>query len=437
MKKRNLLIALIALITVISIISAIGADYLDNTDVLKEDAKVADNLSIACAVSDKAVTDTVSDYSSTSESSDEKSSYFTSSNKASAESTSKSGADKLLKAESVYKRSAVSSKASSSVSEVTQKNRRTVLGFATKYYSTDKSSYNSIKKNSNTLDEVVTFSYVADKNGNLTGEAPLDQLSLAKVSGIKTYALVHNYSGSNFDKQKIKALLQSDSARRNLANNLLNVIAKNGYDGVNIDFENIDYRDRQYYSLLIKELKDVLSSKDYRLTVSIPAKTVDNPNNSWNGAFDYKVIGAYADEVLLMTYDEHGTWGAQGPIASIGWVEKCIEYAVTSIPKNKILLGLAAYGYEWSQDGNRALSLNAVNNLISRYGGNTAFDSISKSPEYVYYADGVKHTIWFENAKSISYKLKLVDKYDLRGIGIWRLGLEDSKYFDAIKDWIR
>lgn len=38
---------------------------------------------------------------------------------------------------------------------------------------------------------------------------------------------------------------------------------------------------------------------------------------------------------------------------------------------------------------------------------------------------------------SIQYKLDLVNSYDLGGIGIWRLGLENPDYWNVIKAKIR
>ena len=46
---------------------------------------------------------------------------------------------------------------------------------------------------------------------------------------------------------------------------------------------------------------------------------------------------------LFMTYDEHYPGGTAGPIASISWVENVVKYAITVIPREKIMLGVAAY----------------------------------------------------------------------------------------------
>jgi spore germination protein YaaH len=136
---------------------------------------------------------------------------------------------------------------------------------------------------------------------------------------------------------------------------------------------------------------------------------------------------------MIMTYDEHGTWTSAGPVASIGWVTNVVNYARTVIPADKLLLGLAAYGYDWSGAGNKALSLNQINSLVSTYGGSVQWDTTSQSPYYQYTdGNGIQHTIWFENYNSIGYKCDLVNQNNLLGVGIWRLGLEDPAYWGTI-----
>jgi spore germination protein YaaH len=134
-----------------------------------------------------------------------------------------------------------------------------------------------------------------------------------------------------------------------------------------------------------------------------------------------------------MSYDEHGSWSSPGPVASIGWVTNVVNYAKTVIPTNKILLGLAAYGYEWSSAGNKALSLSQIYSRVSTYGGVVQWDTTSHSPYYIYTdTNGIQHTIWFENGDSIAYKCDLVNQNNLLGVGIWRLGLENSAYWNTI-----
>ncbi|HGG0415884.1 chitinase [Clostridium botulinum] len=307
---------------------------------------------------------------------------------------------------------------------------KTVLGFATYYYSGDSSSYNSMANNSTVINEIATATYTTDGLGNITGSIPTNQINYANSNGIKTYAMI----GNNFDGNIAKTLLENPTNRQNLINNILTQLKANSYKGVNVDIEGIFYYDRSYYTTFLKELYSTLKPQGFTVTVSIPAKTYDSPTNTWSGAFDYVAIGNYVDQVALMTYDEHYPGGTPGPVASIAWVQNVVNYAVTVIPKEKILLGTAAYGYDWSVNGTKAYGINGIYNLASTYGAQIQWDSVSKCPYFKYTdVNGIQHEVWFENGASLNYKLDIVNNSGVAGIAIWRLGLENTDYWTSIK----
>ncbi|HEY5560813.1 MAG TPA: glycosyl hydrolase family 18 protein [Clostridiaceae bacterium] len=305
-----------------------------------------------------------------------------------------------------------------------------IFGFATYHYPGDKSSYNSIITNAGMINDIATETYVTNGVGKLAGVAPYIQVSYANSKVIKTYAMITN----NFDGKIAKELLESSINRQNLINDSLNKLKENGYEGVNIDLEGVFYYDREYLNTFIKEIYIALHSKGYTVTLSIPGKTYDNYKDGWSGAFDYSVLGANCDKVVIMTYDEHYSGGSPGPIASIGWVNNVVNYAITLIPKSKLLLGTAAYGYDWSVLGTKALKIEAAQSLAASLGVSIQWDDKAKSSYYTYKdLDNISHTVWFEDGRSLSYKLDLVNNKDLLGIAIWRLGTENKDYWTSIK----
>lgn len=308
--------------------------------------------------------------------------------------------------------------------------KKMVLGYTTYYYSGDTSSYNSMASNTSTIDEIATDTYTADSVGNISGLIPTNQITYANNNGIKAFAMITN----NFDGAIAKSLLESSQNRTNLINNIVNALKLNGYKGVNIDLEGVYYYDRSYLTTFMNELYTALHPQGFYVTMAVPAKTSDSPTASWSGAYDYAALPNYSDQIVLMTYDEHYPGGTPGAIASIGWVENVIKYAVTVIPREKILLGTAAYGYDWTSSSTKAYGIAGIFNLALTTGSTIQWDSVSQSP-YFNYTDstGVSHSVWFENAQSLNYKLDLVNSYNLSGIAIWRLGLENADYWTSIK----
>jgi spore germination protein YaaH len=309
-------------------------------------------------------------------------------------------------------------------------NQKQVIGFTTYYYSGDKSSYNSMVNNTSLLNTVITHTYITDGLGNISGLVPNEQINYANNNGIVPIAMVSN----NFSGDIAKQVLENAQNRQALINNISNALKLNGYKGVNIDLEGVYYYDRGYLSTFMNELYTALKPQGYIIGISVPAKTYDSLTNSWTGAYDYAELSKYVDQFILMTYDEHYPGGTPGAIASIGWVQKVIDYTITVVPKEKIFLGLAAYGYDWSSNGTKAYSINGIYNIANSNNATILWDDVSKSP-YFNYTDvnGESHSVWFENDKSIAYKLDLVNSYNLSGVAIWRLGLENTDYMNMIK----
>lgn len=308
--------------------------------------------------------------------------------------------------------------------------KKIVFGYTTYYYSGDASSYNSMTSNASSLNEIATNTYTTDAYGNISGMIPTNQITYANSKNIKTLAMITN----NFDGNIAKALLESSINRQALIKNILSALKSNNYKGVNVDLEGLYYYDRSYLTTFMRELYTSLHSQGFYVTMAVPAKTTDGPTLPWSGAYDYASLAQYTDQVVLMTYDEHYPGGKPGAIASIGWVENVIKYAITVIPKTKLLLGTADYGYDWSSKGTKAYGISAIYNLASTYGATIKWDSVSQSA-YFSYSDSAKilHTVWLENAESLRFKLNLVNSYNLSGIAIWRLGLEDASYWTSIK----
>lgn len=313
---------------------------------------------------------------------------------------------------------------------VTTSSPKKILGFTTYYYSGDTSSYNSMQSNASAIDEIATQTYTTDSTGVITGLIPSNQLTYANNNGIISLAMLQN----NFDGNIAKSVLENPTNRQALINNITTALKTNGYKGINVDLEGVFYYDRSYYTTFVKELYNTLKPLGYIITLAVPAKTSDSPSDGWSGAYDYAALSSYSDQVVLMTYDEHYPGGTPGAVASIGWVENVVKYAVTVIPKDKIILGTAAYGYDWNNGTTKAYSINGMNNLAAANNSTILWDSISKTPYFNFNdASGISHSCWFENAQSVNYKLDLVNNYGLAGIGIWRLGLENSDYWTSIK----
>lgn len=307
-----------------------------------------------------------------------------------------------------------------------------VLGYFPEYYDGDNLAWNSLQRNYPYLTAIAPFSFGVRSNGTLSGKHFADAADFARQQNKQNLVLIHNLDDFNTAGSLAHTVL-ADQIRGKLVKNIVDLVKKYGYDGVNIDFEFVYPEDRERYTSFIRELKAQMPENKLT-TVSIPAKTWDDPNNGWSGGYDYKAIGQQADLVAIMAYDEHWFGGSPGPIASIGWVKQVIQYAAALIPQQKILLGIATYGYDWASTGNKALDIPGAYRKAWQYGVKIQWHDTYAAPYYTYTAGKVPHTVWFENATSIGTKLDLVKTYGLGGIAMWRLGFEDSDTWKVIRE---
>src|SRR5699024_2260439 len=99
-----------------------------------------------------------------------------------------------------------------------------------------------------------------------------------------------------------------------------------------------------------------------------------------------------------------------------------VDYALTEIPAEKILLGQNLYGYDWTlpyePGGEQAQAFSQQRAIRIAQVANVAieFGSTVQAPFLTYYdTDGVEHEVWFEDARAIQAKFDLIKELDLLG----------------------
>lgn len=295
-------------------------------------------------------------------------------------------------------------------------------------------SHPSLATNFAQMSGVIPWAFSLDAKGNVIGQMEAatlaNTLEFAGNRQLKTLALISNYDKTteSFNGALAHELLCSAANRRRAVESVYKTAVNWGINGVNIDFEHVYPSDREYFSQFLRELSSRLRPAGIMLTAAIPAKTHDDPSLSWSGAFDYKAIGQAADRIMLMAYDQHYAGGVPGPIASISWVDRVLQFAVSQIPREKLVLGVAGYGYSWKAAGKAGSVTYQKAIELAAKGSGVRWDATHKAPFASY--DGQE--MWFENAASISHKLDLVNRYNIKGIALWRLGQEDPQMWQVV-----
>lgn len=312
-----------------------------------------------------------------------------------------------------------------------------LVGFYAEWWGTDTSSFNSLKNNIDMIKTIAPFWATLDGEGIIHDRGGNDHASVVKVAhqnNVSVLLMVNNAKQEQHSRSPLHTVLTNPSLRAKAIANIETYIKKYNLDGINIDFEMVDAEDRDYLSAFMQELSARLKPQGYIISIDVFPK--QDESNDVSVAYDYEQLAKYADKIMLMTYDNHGTWSDAGPIADIRWVESNLKYALKFIPKSKLYVGIAGYGYDWSSKGVESLEYGPIMKLAKDYNRPILWDEPSKSPHFSYTSsDGTFHEVWYENSESLRYKLDLVNKYDIAGAALWKLGEEDPNYWQVFKKY--
>jgi len=73
--------------------------------------------------------------------------------------------------------------------------------------------------------------------------------------------------------------------------------------------------------------------------------------------------------------------------------------------------------------------------LAAKYGVAIQYDPKVQAPFFYYYDEnGVRHEVWFEDARSVQAKYLLANSYGLRGVSYWELGQSFPQNWAVLDD---
>lgn len=316
--------------------------------------------------------------------------------------------------------------------------KKEVIGFYAENWAADPASFNSLKQHYNMIGTVAPFWGSVNEDGTITTRTSDNKAELMKFANdhkVKTTVLLNN-AKSGTSSSPVHQLLNTPENRTNAVANIEEYVKTNDFAGVNIDFELVPPEDRDELTMFMKELSERLRPQGLTVAISVFPKQ-DETTNDVAIAYDYAELAKYVDQMIIMTYDNHGEWSGPGPVADIRWVESNLKYALQFIPKNKIYLGIAGYGYDWGSGGAQTLDYTTAMETATKHSANVSWDDAAKAPYFIYSDAQGEHQVWFENSRSLAFKLELVNKYDLKGVALWRLGQEAPDYWQTIQEKLR
>lgn len=304
-------------------------------------------------------------------------------------------------------------------------------------------SQNSFLRNIDLFDYISPHERKLELDGKITkvGEIFTPELKeKAKSALVKVIPTITN----NYDQDDVASNLLKDEAKtQEHINNIINEVEAGRFDGIDLDYENLDPQVRDQFTNFISKLSQELHAKGKILSVTVQAKKSDD--NTWRGpgAVDFEAIGKLVDQFRIMTYDYSRPNTSPGAIAPVDWVREVISFTKSKVSAEKIIVGIPFYGYQWCIAGegdnckNDGLVYEGVQNIISQYNPVLEWNDFTRAPWFLY-IDDQKNTkvVNYEDHRSLQAKLEVVKEEGVGGISIWRLGSEDGKNYTVLKEMI-
>lgn len=272
------------------------------------------------------------------------------------------------------------------------------------------------------------FSYQVREDGSVVPINDQGLINTAWNNNVKPFMVITNIGESGgFNSDLASTILYDENIKNTLINNVIQILNEKNYAGLDIDFEYVYPSDREAYNNFLRVVADRIKPLGYILTTAVAPKISANQPGLLYEAHDYPVHGEVADHVIIMTYEWGYTYGPPMAVAPINEVERVLKYAVSVIPSRKILMGMPNYGYDWTLPYRRGSRANAISNLQAvnlaiNNGATIQYDEKAQAPFFYYTGEnGARHVVWFDDARSLTARLKLVEKYNLGGVSYWTI----------------
>ncbi len=317
------------------------------------------------------------------------------------------------------------------------------------YLQENAASVHSFEQHRDKIDILVPTWYAVNAHGLVSGEPNRRVLNEAKAAHVQVIPIV-----VLFDKQQLHELFSDPKAQDVMNRALVRECKEHGYAGIHFDLEHVMWVDRDGLSALVRRSAEVLHGQGLQVQIATVPNAPGHAGSlpyakwmfeEWRGGYDLKALAESVDLICLMTYDQHSRYTAPGPVDGWEWTVENLRYAMKDVPKEKLSLGIALYGYHWfagdpgwnkpEQKPNptaESLSFTNAEFLRSTYNGKLQWDDDDHTPWFYFTRDQTREWVFYTDKRAFMDRYELATQLGLQGVCAWVLGEEDPAIWDAI-----
>lgn len=285
------------------------------------------------------------------------------------------------------------------------------------------------------------FSYAVNREGTLTPVEDQPSINAAFRNRVVPLMVLTNFEDGTFSKELATTLFTDEALQDKVLDEALRIMEQKGYQGLDFDFEYLGAENRERYNQFLRKARARLKERNYSITSALaPKYYAEQPGILYEG-HDYRAQGQIVDFIFFMTYEWGWSGGPPMAVSPINQVRRVMEYAISEVPRDKIMMGIPLYGYDWTlpyvegESWATSISPQEAIALALKYNVNIEYDATAQSP-FFYYVDeqGKRHVVWFDDARSIQAKFDLVKELGIRGFFYWVLGRDFPQNWLLVED---
>jgi spore germination protein YaaH len=317
------------------------------------------------------------------------------------------------------------------------------------YMQENAASVRSFEQHKDKIDMLVPTWYSVDAHGLVAGEPDDAVMREAREAHVAVLPIV-----ALFNKDELHALFGDQRAQDEMNRALVRECKEHGYDGFQLDLEHVPWTDRDGLSALVKKTAAALHGEHLQLQIAVVPNAPGHVGGSayarwmfeeWRGGYDLKALGVSVDLLCLMTYDQHSRFTPPGPVGGWVWTKENLEYALETVPKEKLSLGIALYGYHWfagdpglnkpeQKPNETAESISEPNAIFLRdtYAGKPQWDEEEHTPWFYFTRDQAREWVFYTDKRAFMDRYELAKQTGIEGVCSWALGEEGPAIWDAI-----
>lgn len=293
------------------------------------------------------------------------------------------------------------------------------------YVNWDIQSKFSLKQNASKLNMILPeWLFVQDTSDEVATDIDMEALEIMQRNHLAVVPMVSNYFNNKFNGSNVHRIITSPARRTKFINSLIVVLNRYHFNGVNIDFEDLNQEKTDENLIAFqRELYTALHLKGFLVTQDIAP---------FNEDYNVAELAKFNDFLFLMGYDQYNSSSEPGPVAAQYWVEAALDELCKKVPSDKVVLCIAAHGYDWQSGriGTDVTYQEAITTALESE-GKVIFDNKSYNLSYNYYDENDKlHNVFFADAATDFNAMRTAADFETSGVAIWYLGSEDRRLWE-------